>query len=178
MKLMRRPKFSYNLILLFMLSLPLAGCSDQEIGFSDVPAIELVRVEQFKDVKGKDSILAITFSYKDGDGDIGLTDGDTFPPFHAGSLYQYNLLVEIWEYSEGRRIPILDPGNDTMNFSRRIPDLQPTGKIKEISGDITVRYDSRPLILYPDTIQCELTLADRSLNLSNTIRTGLIILSH
>lgn len=157
----------------------MCGCNDPSSGFSDIPSIELIRVEQFRDSQGKDSILAITFSYRDGDGNIGLDDSDTLPPFNAGSMFQYNLLVDIKEYANGQYHPIPDAGGiEPRNFNRRIPDLQPTGKIKEISGEITVRYDSRSLILPPDTVQCEITLADRALNLSNTIRTGLIALSH
>ncbi len=179
MKVLSGFKFRYYLLFALIAAIGNYGCNDPTFGYSDIPEIELIKVEQFKDSEGKDSILAITIAYQDGDGNIGLTDSDTLPPFNAGSLYQNNLLVGIQEYSEGKLKPILSPGGtDTMDFSLRIPDLQPTGKIKEISGEITVRFDSRPLILYPDTIQCEITLADRALNLSNTIRTGLIVLSH
>ena len=35
----------------------------------------------------------LSFSFQDGDGDIGLNSGDTFPPFNAGSEYHYNLII-------------------------------------------------------------------------------------
>lgn len=174
---MQKVKIRYYLPALALLFLGLSSCGDQTRGYSDVPAIQLLKVETVKGALGKDSLLEITFSYTDGDGDIGLTDGDTLPPYNAGSQYQYNLLVYIWEYSNGQRIPIQLAG-DKVRFSRRIPDIQPTGKIKEISGEMTVRYDARPLILYPDTVVCELTLVDRALNMSNTIKTNPVPLEH
>ena len=123
--------------------------------------------------------MKITFSYQDGNGDIGLADSDTFEPFNFGSIYQHNLWWEIFEVKNGQKTPVLDATRTVPeNFSLRTPDLRPTGKIKQISGEMSVKVNAYAVKLYPDSIQCRLTLIDRSLNHSNTIETEVISLSH
>jgi hypothetical protein len=155
------------------------SCRQDVMNFPDIPEISLTAVEVLKDVDDLDSILKISFTYQDGDGDIGLKDNDTFAPFNAGSLYQYNLWWDIFEVSNGNLSPVLDASRTSPEiFSLRTPDLSPTGKIKQISGEMSVKVNAYAIKLYPDSILCRLTLIDRSLNHSNTIETEVIHLVH
>lgn len=122
------------------------------------------------------------FSFEDGDGDIGLNSGDTFPPFNNGSDYYYNLIIIYNEMQHGElvEVPIVwfNPQTeqyDTLSLSSRIPYLTPDGINKAISGEI---WDT--LFIYNfnsefDTIQFDAYIIDRALNESNTISTPLII---
>lgn len=155
------------------------SCRQDIEGFSHIPEIRLTNVEVVKDVHNLDSLVKITFEYQDGDGDIGFTDSDTFPPYNFGSVYQHNLWWEIFDVTNGQKMPVLDATRTVPeNFNLRTPDLRPTGKIKQISGEMSVKVNAYSVKLYPDSIQCRLTLIDRSLNHSNTIETEVIKLVH
>lgn len=164
---------------MFAFFLALASCSDEgEVG-STAPEIEYLGFELIKNQFEKDSLLLVRFSYEDKEGDIGLERSDTFPPFNPGSPYQYNLLVDMYDMSGSIPLILVRQGsNDTLNFNQRIPNLTPDGKNKQISGDITVRFDASELVLYPSRVLCDMRLYDRALNVSNTISTGPIDLDH
>lgn len=155
------------------------ACNDDGISKSVVPSIALQKIVQLKDVRGKDSLLILSISYADADGDIGLEQNDTFPPFNQGSAFQYNLFVDIKEIKNGNILPVYQVGTNTPeNFNQRVPNLTPTGRNKNISGEISVQFEATKNYLYPDTIVCEIQLADRALRLSNKVNTGLISLKH
>ncbi|WP_258103360.1 hypothetical protein [Marinoscillum sp. MHG1-6] len=58
----------------------LTGCFDPP-EYSDVPKIKFKELRFIDSSVGADS-LTITFDFEDGDGDIGLREIDTYPPFH------------------------------------------------------------------------------------------------
>lgn len=156
-----------------------SSCAQDVAELPPIPEIGLSKVEVIKDISGIDSILKITFTYQDGDGDIGLTDSDTFAPYNFGSPYQHNLWWEIFDEDQGAHTPVLDATRTEPEvFSLRTPDLRPTGKIKQISGEMSVKVNAYDVKLYPNKVSCRLTLIDRALNHSNTIETGIIALSH
>ena len=39
----------------------------------------------------------LTITFQDGDGDVGLNDADTLPPYDASSIYHFNLFAQYWE---------------------------------------------------------------------------------
>lgn len=124
----------------------------------------------------------LSFSFEDGDGDIGLNTGDTLPPYDPSSEYHYNLIITFFEMQNGEltEVPIVwfNPQTeqyDTLTLSARIPDLTPSGVNKSISGEI---FDT--LFIYNfsssfDTIKFDAYIFDRALNKSNTISTPLIV---
>jgi len=95
----------------------------------------------------------------DGDGDIGLEEHQTDPPYDA------NLYVFQYGVHKGFQIFI-----DTLSF--RIPYVTPEGQNKSLKGEIDVDLDII-YILPPfdtiDTVKYEIYLLDRSLNQSNII---------
>jgi hypothetical protein len=79
----------------------------------------------------------------------------------------------------GNLLPVYFPGTtDTNDFNQRIPNLTPTGRNKRISGTLDIRLQANKNYLYPDTIICEVQIADRALHLSNAVSTGKIGLRH
>lgn len=121
-------------------------------------------------------------SYKDGDGDIGLRAQDTFPPFHYGGDYYYNMIIEYYEKQNGKweLIPLIFPNaetgeNDTLTFNVRIPNLTPATGNQAIQGVIqdTV-FIYNPLSEY-DTIKFSVYIIDRALHKSNIVETPPIV---
>lgn len=109
-------------------------------------------------------------SYRDGDGDIGLEQGDTLPPFQPGGDYYYNLIIRFSERRNG-----VMTQRPEFNFSARIPPLIPKDQKRSIKGIIEYELDVyNPNSSY-DTIQYHIQLVDRALNLSNEVATPLIV---
>jgi hypothetical protein len=118
----------------------------------------------------------LVFSFTDGDGDIGLFQDDTIPP------YDYNLFISYFEIQNGDTIEVFltqtDPATgdvDTLNFNGRIPILTPFGSNKSISGEVEdtifIHNPASPF----DTIMFKAYIVDRALHHSNTITTPLIV---
>ncbi len=116
----------------------------------------------------------MTITFKDGDGDIGLLQEETEPP------YDYNLFVKYFEIQNKDTVEVIltEPETgDTINFHSRIPILTPKGTNKSISGEI----EDTLFVYNPnsefDTIMYEVYLVDRALHKSNIIQTPLILRS-
>ena len=126
----------------------------------------------------------LSIEFTDGDGDVGLNEGDTTSPFNQSSFYHYNLYVEYFEMMDGEWVKgRLDPsGNnfptaDTINFQYRIKNLTPIGQNKTLRGTINVTIEApyyNPISNHNDSIKYRISLIDRALNISNLLETDLI----
>ncbi len=159
----------------FIIAIPvfgwLTGCIKKE-QYPVEPIIEFGQFATAKDINGKDSLGAITISYTDGDGDIGLYDYDTVEP------YKYNFYLKFMQYVNKQLVEV-KPVDSTVNFNARIPILTPSGRNKNIKGDITMTmqlYLAR-MALKTDTIAFQIYIKDRALHSSNVIETPLYIIS-
>jgi hypothetical protein len=159
----------YGLFVISILS-GLSGCVKQE-NYPDVPQIEFQGFNSVFDT-GKYMVSGIlTISFTDGDGDIGLSPRDTFPPYNSSGPYYYNYVITYFEKQQGvfKQIDLTPP------FSARIPVLNWEFPGKPIKGIIADTIDLNPHPLF-DTIKFEAFIYDRSLNKSNVISTPEIIL--
>ena len=176
----RIPKIVF--IVLTIIAIGCGACKKIE-KFPETPRIEYIGFEKiFNPGLELYDRGVLSFSFEDGDGDIGLNNGDTLPPFNSGSDYHYNLIIGYYEMQNGElvKVPIVwyNPETeqyDTLSLSARIPGLTPNGINKAIKGEI---HDT--LFIYNfsssfDTIQFEAYIYDRALHQSNTIKTPLII---
>ena len=118
----------------------------------------------------------LKISFTDGDGDIGLRQDQTAPP------YDFNFFIDYFEIQNGDTVQvfptIIDPGTgeiDTLNFNQRIPYLTPLGSIKSIEGDIEDTLQAYNFNSTFDTIMFKAYIVDRMLHESNTISTPLIV---
>ncbi len=163
----------YYIISFFLIFI--AACKPEASKFSNVPAINVLNVEQIP-LNGKDSIVNILLSYTDGDGDIGLEDNDTFAPYNFGTKFFHNLFIELYEIKNGKASKILIPfTTDTLNLNDRIKNLTPTGKSKSISGEILIPIKALPYPgVTPDSMYYTIQIADRKLNLSNKVATKIM----
>ncbi len=137
-------------------------------------------------VEGSDSLMTLIFTFKDGDGDLGLTQSDTFPPYNAvldpnnnnKSLNPYynNLYIDYLESIDGIFQYVTAPfTTDTLNYSFRFESLTPTGRHKAIRGDIEVQLSPSPYPDARDTVMYKFFIYDRALHKSNLVETPPLI---
>lgn len=156
------------------------SCKDSEDPESQrPPEISYLGYQKVKSPEtGKDSLLKLRISYKDENGDLGLSLTDTGAPFNTG-LYRYNLWVDIKDLDNGSEDTIKIPGTSfNQVFHQRLPDLRPTGRNKYVEGEIEVSYDASSLTLYPNRIKVYFVMLDRRLQISNRVHTEIIELDH
>lgn len=148
-----------------------SGCIEQR-EYPIEPIIEFKSFSTEKNVAGNDVTGFFTISFTDGDGDIGLTQSDTFPPYNPGSEYYYNFFITFYQMSGGVFQPITEP------YNSRIPDINPTGIDKDLKGDIQIEIDLSilSLVLTSDTIRMDAYIVDRALHKSNIVETGAFVL--
>lgn len=126
---------------------------------------------------------AITISYRDGNGDIGLNVGDTLPPyqrFEVGGVIEnpffFNYHCAIERKVNGSYQPFPLPNN--ANLNGRVAPLTDLGKSNPVEGTITYNLGIEPSIFnFNDTIRFKIFIIDRALNISNTIETDSIIVN-
>ena len=165
-----------NIILLFIIASVFYACKKKDV----YPVIPEIKFENFLTITNVGQSFpergVLIFSFTDGDGDIGLYQSDTLPP------YDFNLFISYFEIQNGDTVEVFltqtDPATgdvDTLNFNGRIPILTPLGSNKSISGEVEdtifIHNPSSPF----DTIMFKAYIVDRALHKSNTISTPLIL---
>jgi len=154
-----------------------------------IPSIEVETAYVIRAGNGEDSLIGVRIKYKDGDGDIGLEDGDTLPPFNAIILpddpakrninfYYNNLHIDYLEKKDGEyKHVVAEFTGDTLRRQLRVMSLTPEGKFKAIRGTIDAQFAPSPYPDRADTIRLRLLLVDRALHVSNAVETPDIILN-
>ena len=160
-------------IVLFIVLLTLFFACKKRESFSDIPYLEFRHYELKDSVDALGNITKLCelhIYFTDGDGDIGLFEQDSIPPF------DYNLFVNYYEMNNGN----LQIQNLTPPYHIRIPNLNPTGQNKSLKGDIVwdvVFFPQDTINRKSDTIKFEFQLFDRALNKSEWVSSPLIILN-
>lgn len=120
----------------------------------------------------------LSFSFTDGDGDIGLHDSEIEPPYDTSSRYHYNLYLDYYEkddingWQRG-----LDLAGDSITFKYRLEPIIVKGKSRGIKGtmDVTLKDYFNPFSNQSDTIKYSIVLIDKALNESNILWTEEIV---
>ena len=155
-------------IVLFIVLLTLFFACKKRESFSDIPYLEFSHYELKDSVDALGNITKLCelhIYFTDGDGDIGLFEQDTIPPF------DYNLFVNYFEMHNDS----LQQINVNPPYHIRMPNLTPTGQNKSLKVD--VKYDVNVTYRNSDTIKFELKLFDRALNESEWVSSPLIIIN-
>ena len=129
----------------------------------------------------------VSFSYTDGDGDLGLDDGDTLPPFGFHDAHYYNMVIDYLKCVDGEfvKTPLLsphvptNPGDtlvlyDTVTFNARFKRLRELEEPKAISGTMEYKLTVQNPFSPNDTVKFEIRILDRALHESNVIQTEAI----
>jgi hypothetical protein len=122
------------------------------------------------------TVMIIGFT--DGDGDIGLNEGDTLSPYEfvpdtinpevSSNKFYYNLLYYYYEYIDDSWVEV----SLIVPYFFRVPVVTPTGQNKALKGEIEVVIILDPN--RPDSIRFEVELIDRALHISNRLVTPVI----
>lgn len=110
-----------------------------------------------------------TFSFTDGDGDLGLADTDTAAPYDFNAFFTYS------EFTDGAWNDF-DLGD--LGYYYRIPTLHEGPNPKAVSGEITVTlipYFNASSSALSDTFKWSLYIQDKALNISNSIETAAFV---
>ena len=123
----------------------------------------------------------LSFSYTDGDGDLGLDDGDTLPPFGPNDAHYYNMVVDYMKSVNGVfvKTPLLSwnvqtQAYDTVSFNARFRRLRGSEEPKAISGTMEYTLPVQNPLSPNDTIKFEIHILDRAMHESNAIQTEAI----
>lgn len=132
-------------------------------------------------IPNPDSTASMLIKFTDGDGDIGLNESDTFPPYNFGSEFYSNLYFNYFEFVNGawERIYLgVDPvSGDTMNpFAYRIPVLETDGRNKALEGEIEIDMPSGYFSPFTDSdsLRYEVVLYDRALHMATAVTQTLL----
>lgn len=162
-------KSHINFCLILGTALTLLASCAKGGNFPDEPELTSI---QF--ITNPDSSGVIKVGFTDGDGNIGLSDSDTLPPYNFGSRTYYNLFVEYFELQNGTWVM----REFETPFYYRIEPIEPDGRLKQLEGDIEVLL-ALPYYFDPtsnfDTIKYSVSIMDRDLNESNALETNIII---
>lgn len=175
------------LIGLFLMALAVCCCQKKV----EYPVEPKIAYEGFTYLMNPDSTFSgqgvISFSYTDGDGDLGLDDSDTLPPFGFNDTHYYNMVIDYLKSENGVfvKTPLLsphvptDPADtlvlfDTVTFNARFKRLRDSEEPKAISGTMDYKLTVQNPFSPNDTVKFEIRILDRALHESNVIQTEAI----
>lgn len=176
-----------NLIALSLVVLLVTACREQV----EYPIEPHIAYEGFTYLFNADSTFSgegiISFSYTDGDGDLGLDDTDTLYPFGFNDPHYYNMVIDYLKSENGVfvKTPLLSPHvpsnpadtlvlYDTVTFNARFHRLRDSDEPKAISGKMEYKLTVQNPFSPNDTVKFEIRILDRAMHESNVIQTEAI----
>lgn len=157
-------------VVILSITVMLFGCLKAE----EYPVEPSITFKSFQEISSDSAV--VTFSFIDGDGDIGLGESETEAPYNPGSKFYNNVFIRYFEKVNGSWVQGMDAsGLIPVEFNYRTEKLTPSGKNKALKGTIIIYLtpsfynDGSP---NADTIQYDIQIADRALHLSNLVETG------
>lgn len=164
-----------NIHILVLFALPVFLCLSciEKQQYPDEPIIEYKNFFVVLDKQSHDSLGYLVISFTDGDGDLGLSQADTLPPFDASSTYYYNYFIKFYQQINGIMVPVTEP------YNGRIPDVNPEDIDIDLAGEIEMEIDLGIIAMAftSDTIQMEAYIVDRALHHSNTIKSPVLVIN-
>lgn len=128
----------------------------------------------FKSLDVHGDSASLTISFTDGDGDIGLGQGDTLAPYNPGSQWFYNFFVDYFELVDGEWVE----RTFAVPLYYRIPVITSTGQNKALEGDIAVAL-VWPVMPGPAgtsrTVRFDVRLADRAQHMSGRVSSSPVV---
>ncbi len=139
--------------------------------YSEIPAIEYsshIAADTVDALNNPVRFVELKFSIIDGDGDFGLKDSDTLPPYDT--IFNNNFFTSLYGLNNGNSEIV----ENILNPNSRIKYIEIEGQTT-YKADIYIEFSySKSLVNY-DTIKYEFFVVDRALNQSNTVTTPNIV---
>lgn len=164
----RMARLIIQFLFLFTLIIMLTACPGPQ-KYPDEPQItfkQMIISDSTDLLSNQVKKVKLIFYLIDGDGNIGLKEGDTTGIFHPDSLYYFNFFTTIFEIVDGDTVKT--PDDKQRNF--RIPYVEPQGQVKTLMADIFIDIEfAYPINGSPpyDSIFFEFYIVDRDFNPSN-----------
>lgn len=149
-------KFNVYILIFFAFIALLPSCKKPEV-FPETPSITFQKITVIDSIDLLDRQIKVgklSFSFIDGNGDIGLTEADTAAPFDTSKIYLKQYIKKDGVFNEV----------DTL-LNYRLPYMKPQGQNKNLKGDITL--DIIYSIIPEDTFYYDFFIIDRANNRSN-----------
>lgn len=149
----------------------LASCQTPP-DFSDTPTIE------FRELKiihkpFFDSVW-VNIYFKDGKGDLGLANEDTTGAYYRTNKFNRNYFIDLYRKSSGTTFIKYQFPDSTFNLNGRFPLLNPEKKTMPIEGTLSYNFNiPKGTLPSKSVVKFKITIADRSLKLSNEVETNL-----
>lgn len=161
-------------ILLLIVVFGLSSCL-KDVDYPNRPQIEFIEMTlNYGTLSITDSLGIVSFSFTDGDGNLGLDDAtDSDGVFAEGEPYHFNLFIRYFEKRNGvfEEFVIENPP-----LHARFERLTSAGVGNSIEGRMDAWFGARPGSPY-DTVRYEVYIVDRDLQHSDTIVTPEVVLS-
>ncbi len=164
----------HHIFLLVLVGITLNSCFKKE----EYPLVPAVSFSDFI-IFGDNDSAQILIDFTDGDGDIGMLDSDTLPPFNFDGNHYYNLFLHYYEKDDEKGwVKGKDFDGNPIIFNFRLHPVLPYSQSKGIQG--TIKYNFS--LFYntasdqSDTIMYKFQIMDRGLNFSNLSETDEIII--
>ncbi|MBN2667816.1 MAG: hypothetical protein JXR60_01190 [Bacteroidales bacterium] len=144
--------------------------------YSPIPAIEYNNIEI---INGKDELgnlikqVIVTFTFVDGDGDLGLATSDTTGDFAPSEAFYYNLKFNLYE----KRTDTLILDTVTKPYFRFEELKNKNSANPVLKGKMIVPIDFQMALSWPDSSLLEFYIYDRSQNQSNIEQTKIFSLN-
>jgi len=138
--------------------------------YSEIPAIVYkshVARDSFDLLGNSTKYVELTFSIIDGDGDFGLADEDTLPPYDT--IYNFNFFPSLFAKTDTGFVKV-----DIAYPNFRIPFVEVENH-KAYKADIIIEMEYISALLMSDTIKYDFYVVDKALNESNIATTPEII---
>jgi len=180
-----------GLLSLLVGSLAVSSCIDRP-DFPDTPEIQFknLQVQRVDTTIGVFDRVTITISFKDGDGDLGLSPDDTMPPYQEfippGTTNRnpnyYNYFIQPQRKEGGVFVDVVNPPpfGFVGEYNSRFPRLEPNSeKAAPLQGDLRfrIRFDLGAPFQPGDEVRFLVSIKDRALNQSNAITTSSFIVA-
>ena len=170
MKVRTKIRFIFSFLIITAV---LQSCFKKE----EYPIEPKITYDSFKVISDS---ATLTFNFTDGDGDLGLNDSDTLPPYDINSEFHYNIYIHYFEKDDQLGwVDGLDLDGNPVIFKYRMEPIITKGKSKGIKGKIEVGMGNGLYYNFlsdqSDTIKYSIQLIDRALNKSNIIESEEII---
>ncbi|WP_303311078.1 hypothetical protein [Hymenobacter sp. BT730] len=150
--------------------------------YPDTPSIEFkdIKAVRKSPVTGTYDSVAVTVSFKDGDGDLGLDPTDTIPPYNQynadgteNRFYNNYFFQPLLKGEDG----VFRPLDFAFPYNSRYPRLTTTERNEPIKGDLTFsQLFFRGSFPAGAEVRFEVTIVDRALHESNKVMTSSIII--
>lgn len=157
-----------------------SACMKEPV-YPDEPNISFNSITQQKkqDALGNPVVeLKIAVNFKDGDGNLGLSEEDTLAPFNdtPGNKFKNNYFVKAFVSPKGQSK--FQPYEPFIPYDGRFLRLSPDDGSRTLEGELRYTINILPGFDFQsgDRIKFNIQIADRSLHLSNTIETEPITL--